>query len=85
MLTLETDCRHCSHERVCVKKLDYNSYICEIKQTERSIPDSVKVTISCGDFSESVATPRSESSLSGLCCAPGWGDDRPSVEYSTGV
>ena len=22
---------------------------------------------------------------SGPCCAPGWGDDRPSVEYSTGV
>lgn len=82
MLTLETDCRHCSHERVCAKKTDYNSYIFEIEQIERFIPDNVKVGISCGDFSESVSSPKSGS---GICCAPGWGNDRPSVEYSTGV
>ena len=81
MITIETDCRHCSHERMCAKKNDYNSYIFDMKQTERFLPEGIQIKVNCLDFKEETMLVRS----SGLCCAPGFGDDRPSVEYSTGV
>lgn len=31
------------------------------------------------------STPKSNRDSNDFLCAPGWGDDRPSVEYSTGV
>lgn len=81
MITIEADCRRCSHEKVCVKMNDYNSYIFDAKQTEQYLPEGVQIKINCLDFKEETILVKS----SGLCCAPGFGNDRPSVEYSSGV
>ncbi len=59
MITIETDCGHCSHEKVCAKKNDYNSYIFDMKQTERYIPKRVKVKVNCLDFKEETILVRS--------------------------
>lgn len=81
MITIETDRRDCSHKGVCAKKNDYNSYIFDMKQTERYIPKRVKVKVNCLDFNGTINSVKS----SNLCYAPGWGDDRPEVEYSSEV
>lgn len=82
MPMLNQDCRDCSHKNMCGKKTDYISYIFALKDAKCQVPEGVDVVIRCRDFLESVPSSKHNSDP---CCAPGWGDDRPSVEYSTGV
>lgn len=81
----ETDCQKCSHKNICNKKDDYMSYILSVKETEYYRPGRVCVIVRCEDFSEVVSTPKSNRDSNDFLCAPGFGSDRPKVDYSNRV